>query len=175
MGFPLVLKVEAEKIVHKTEVGGVSLKIENQIALLADYRDMSKKFINQQPTFILQEYLTTGKEVIMGAKSNEGLAPTIMFGLGGIFVEILKDVQFRLAPLSEEGALHMIQSIKGYPILEGTRGEKAVDMESLKEILIRLSQLAADFPHIMEMDFNPVFAFEKGKGALVVDARIKIK
>ena len=111
----------------------------------------------------------------MGAKGNEGLKPIIMFGLGGVFVETLKDVQFRLAPLSEEDALEMIRSIKGYPILEGTRGEKPADIKKLAEILIRLSQLTSDFPEIDELDFNPVFAFEKGKGAVVVDARIKIK
>jgi acetyltransferase len=98
-----------------------------------------------------------------------------MFGLGGVFVEILKDVQFRLAPLSEGDALDMIRSIKGYPVLEGVRGEKAVDIDGLAEILKRLSQLGSDFPEIDELDLNPVFAFEKGKGAAVVDARIKVK
>jgi acyl-CoA synthetase (NDP forming) len=97
-----------------------------------------------------------------------------MFGLGGVFVEVLKDVQFRLAPLSREEALEMIRSIKGFPILEGTRGEKAVDVNKLAEILIRFSQLASDFPELDEIDLNPVFAFEKGKGAAVVDARAKI-
>jgi len=97
-----------------------------------------------------------------------------MFGLGGVFVEVLKDVQFRLAPLSQEEALEMIQSIKGFPILQGARGEKAVDIDKLVEILVRLSQLASDFPEINEMDLNPVFALEKGKGAVVVDARLRI-
>ncbi len=111
--------------------------------------------------------------MIMGAKGNDGLQPTIMFGLGGIFVEILKDVQFRLALLSREDALEMVRSIKGYPILEGARGEKPVDSDKLAEILIRLSQLVSDFPEMDEMDLNPVFALEKGKGAVVVDARLK--
>jgi acyl-CoA synthetase (NDP forming) len=97
-----------------------------------------------------------------------------MFGLGGVFVEILKDVQFRLAPLSQESALEMIQSIKGFPLLQGARGEKAVDIDKLVEIIVRLSQLASDFPEISEMDLNPVFALERGKGAVVVDARLRI-
>jgi acyl-CoA synthetase (NDP forming) len=109
----------------------------------------------------------------MGVKGNEGLQPTIMFGLGGIFVEVLKDVQFRLAPLSQEDAAEMIRSIKGYPVLSGTRGEKPVDVECLADILQRLSQLASDFPEIDEMDLNPVLAFDKGKGAVVVDVRMK--
>ncbi len=112
--------------------------------------------------------------MIVGAKGNEGLGATIMFGLGGVFVETLKDVQFRLAPLSKEDAQQMIHGIKGYPILEGARGEKPVDINKLAEILLRLSQLTSDFPEIDEMDLNPVVALEKGKGAIVVDARLKI-
>ena len=104
---------------------------------------------------------------------NKGLAPTVMFGLGGVFVEILKDVQFRLAPLSGEEALEMIQSIKGYGLLEGARGERRRDIEALTEMLTRFAQLGVDFPEIAEADLNPAFVFEKGKGALVVDARIK--
>ncbi|MBA7710645.1 Peptidyl-lysine N-acetyltransferase Pat [subsurface metagenome] len=175
VGYPLVLKVDAEEIVHKTEVGGVAINLKDKAALVASYEKMAKKFAKEKPGFILQEYLERGKEVIIGAKANEGLKPTLMFGLGGVFVEILKDVQFMLAPLSQEDAFEMIRSIKGYPILGGARGEKAVDIDKLAEILIRLSQLASDFPEMGEVDLNPVFALEKGKGAVVVDARLKIK
>lgn len=175
IGYPLVLKVDSEEIVHKTEVGGVSLNLKDNAALMSSFKKMARKFGKEKPGFILQKYLEIGKEVIIGAKGNEGLQPTIMFGLGGVFVETLKDVQFRLAPLSEEDATEMICSIKGYPVLEGTRGEKAVDIEKLTEILMRFSQLTSDFPEIGEMDLNPVFAFEKGKGAVVADARLKIK
>jgi len=174
IGYPLVLKVDAEEIIHKTEVGGVSLNLQDKSELLAAFKKMSRKFAKKKPRFILQEYLEAGKEVILGSKRNEGLHPTIMFGLGGIFVETLKDVQFRLAPFSVEEAMEMIRSIKAYPVLEGTRGEKAVDFDKLVEILIRFSQFASDFPEIDEMDLNPVFAFERGKGAVVVDARLKV-
>ncbi len=174
MMYPLVLKVDAEEIVHKTEVGGVSLNLKDKESLHAAYNRMAEKFDMEKPAFILQEYLKSGKEVIMGAKRNEGVQPTLMFGLGGIFVETIKDVQFRLAPLSREDALGMIHSIKGHSILEGIRGEKGMDIDALAEILIRLSQLATDFPEIDEMDLNPIFAFEQGKGARVVDARLKI-
>jgi acetyltransferase len=170
----LVLKVDAEDIIHKTEVGGVSLNLKDKDSLQAAFDRMSEKFEEEKPGFILQEYLESGKEVIMGAKRNEGVQPTIMFGLGGIFVETIKDVQFRLAPLSREDALGMIHFIKGHSILEGVRGERGVDIDALAEILIRLSQLASDFPEIDEMDLNPVFSFEPGKGAKVVDARLKI-
>lgn len=174
IGFPLVLKVDAESVVHKFDVGGVALDLKTEKALLAAHKRMAKKFAKAKPDFILQEYMQGGREVIMGIKGNEGVAPMLMFGLGGVFVETMKDVQFRLAPLSEEDALDMIRSIKGYPILEGVRGEKAADISKLAEILIRLSQLGSDFPGIDEMDINPILAFEKGKGATVVDARIKV-
>ena len=174
IGYPVVLKVDSEKIVHKTEVGGVAVGLKDKKDLFYSFKKMARKFARYKPSYILQKYMAEGQEVIMGANANEGLKPTLMFGLGGVFVEILKDVQFRLAPLSQEDALEMIQSIKGYPILEGARGEKAVDVDKLVEILIRLSQLASDFPEINEMDLNPVFALERGKGAVVVDARLRI-
>ena len=172
--YPLVLKVDAEEIVHKTDAGGVRLNIKDETELKAVYKEMTGKFTAQKPAFIVQEYLSGGTEIIIGAKRNEGMQPTIMFGLGGIFVEVLKDVQFRLAPLSKQEARDMIVSIKGYPVLEGTRGTKAADIDRLIEILMRFSRLVSDFPEIDEMDLNPVFAFEKGKGAAVVDARLKV-
>jgi acyl-CoA synthetase (NDP forming) len=175
IGFPLVLKVDAEAVVHKMDVGGVALGIKNEKALTAAFNKMAKKFAKEKPAFILQEFATGGREVIMGIKGNEGLAPTMMFGLGGIFVEAMKDVRFKLAPLSTADALDMIRSIKAFPILEGTRGEKAADIDKLAEILVRLAQLGSDFPEIEEMDLNPVLAFDKGKGASVVDARIKVR
>jgi acetyltransferase len=135
---------------------------------------MAARFAKEKPGFILQEYQEGGREVILGVKGNEGLAPTIMFGLGGVLVEVMKDVQFRLAPLAPEEAGDMVRAIRGYPVLEGTRGERPVDVEKLEEIISRLSQLAADFPEIAEMDLNPVLAFEKGRGAMVVDARLKL-
>jgi len=174
MQFPVVLKVDAEDIVHKSDVGGVALDIEDEETLLTLFKEMAARFAKVKPGFILQKYLAGGKEVILGVKGNEGLAPTIMFGLGGILVEVMKDVQFRLAPLALEEARDMVRSIQGYPVLEGTRGEPAVDEEKLEEVLARLSQLASDFPEIDEMDLNPVLAFEKGKGAVVVDARLKL-
>lgn len=174
LGYPLVLKVDSEKIVHKTEVGGVAVDLKDRKELLSAWRKMARKFEKEQPGFILQKYLSGGKEVIIGAKANPGLAATLMFGLGGVFVETLKDVQFRLAPISLEEAREMIQTLKGYPILAGARGEKPVDIDRLADILMRLSRLVSDFPELDEVDLNPVFALPRGKGAEVVDARLKI-
>jgi acetyltransferase len=173
IGYPSVLKVDAADVIHKTEAGGVVLDLKDEKELKAAFEKMARKFARVKPDFVLQEYLKGGKEVIMGIKRNEGLKPTIMFGLGGIFVEILKDVQFRLAPLSQKDASDMIHSIKGSPVLSGVRGEKPADMDCLGDILQRLSTLAVDFPEIDEMDLNPVIVFDEGKGAVVVDARIK--
>lgn len=173
IGYPLALKVDAADIVHKTEAGGVVLDLKDEKALKTAFGKMSRRFARTKPAFILQEYMEGGREVIMGIKRNEGLQSTLMFGLGGIFVETLKDVQFRLAPLSQEDAVDMIRSIKGYPVLAGTRGKKPVDIDALADILQRLSKLASDFPVIDEMDLNPVLAFAKKKGARVADTRLK--
>ncbi len=175
IGYPAVLKVDAEKIVHKTEAGGVCLNLENETALRAAFDEMVGRFEKHKPGFILQKQLSGGQEVILGVKASEGLSPMIMFGLGGILVEVLKDVQFRLAPLSRQEALEMIRSIRSRSVLEGARGAEPVDIEHLVEVLIRLSQLATDFPEIDELDLNPVFAFGKGKGSVVADARLKVK
>lgn len=173
IGFPCVLKVDSEKIVHKTEAGGVALAIKDEKTLIKAYDRMAKRFARYKPRFVLQPYLARGKEVIMGLKGNPSLPPTVMFGLGGVLVEVLKDVAFRLASLSRDEAVEMMQSIQGYPILAGVRGEKPVDVEALVDILVRLAQLGTDFPEIDEMDLNPVLAF--GKGASVVDARLRVK
>lgn len=175
LNFPLVLKVDSDEIIHKSDAGGVILNIEDEKSLVNAFESMAKKFEKQKPDFILQEQLAEGTEVIMGLKGNEGLESTVMFGLGGIFVETLKDVSFRLAPLSKDDALNMIQSIKGCPVLQGIRGTKPADIDKLAEILKRLSQLSVDFPQIDEMDLNPVFAFESGNGAAVADARLKLR
>jgi acetyltransferase len=175
IGYPAVLKVDAEKIVHKTEAGGVCLNLENETALRAAFDEMVGRFEKHKPGFILQKQLSGGQEVILGVKASEDLSPMIMFGLGGLLVEVLKDVQFRLAPLSRQEALEMIRSIRGRSVLEGARGAEPADIEHLAEILIRLSQLATNFPEIDELDLNPVFAFGKGKGSVVADARLKVK
>ncbi len=175
IGYPLTLKVDAEDFVHKTDAGGVCLNLKDEPALLAAHEKMTGKFKEHRPAFVLQQHLAGGQEVIMGVKGNDGMAATLMFGLGGIFVETIKDVQFRLAPLSLQEASAMIGSIKGLPILKGARGKKPADIIKLTEILIRLSQLSSDFPELDEMDINPVFVFEEGKGAAVVDARLKLK
>ncbi|OGD12039.1 MAG: hypothetical protein A2Y86_00930 [Candidatus Aminicenantes bacterium RBG_13_62_12] len=173
IAFPVVLKVDSEEIIHKTEAGGVALNLKNKTELLAAFATMAKTFAPQKPGYVLQAQAEAGLEMILGLKGNQGLAPTMMFGLGGVFVETLRDVQFRLTPLSKQDVLEMIRSIKSYGLLEGARGESPRDIEVLAEMMMRLSQLGTDVPWIDELDLNPVLVYENGKGAIVVDVRIR--
>lgn len=172
--FPVVLKVDAKEVVHKSDEGGIELGIKNEKALLKAYEKMQKKFAKFNPAYIVQEQLGDAVETIIGVNNTEGIGPIVMFGLGGIFVEVMKDVQFRLTPLSKQDAEDIINSIKGQGILKGVRGKKGADVKSLADVLLRISQLATDHPRILEMDLNPVFSFAPGKGSKVVDVRIRL-
>jgi acyl-CoA synthetase (NDP forming) len=123
---------------------------------------------------IIQEFITSGKETIIGMKRDAQFGPLLMFGLGGIYVQVFKDVSFRLAPINELSAWHMIESTKASKLLYGVRGEKPSDIESIIESLQRLSQLVMDFPEIQEIDINPLLVFEQGKGCKAIDIRIVI-
>jgi acyl-CoA synthetase (NDP forming) len=169
--FPAVLKVDSERIVHKSDEGGVVLNLEDKEALCTAYADMSGRF--SDANFIIQEQCAEGTEVIIGIKREEGIGPVLMFGLGGIHVELLKDVSFRLAPLSEADAERMVRQIRSFPLLAGGRGVKAADTDALERLLIAVSQMAMDLPEIIEMDLNPVIVYPEGKGVKVVDVRIK--
>jgi acetyltransferase len=175
IGYPVVLKAVHPEIVHKTDYGAVVLDIRNRDELLGHLKDLGKRLSSkgiEDCGFMVQEYARGGKETIMGMKLDQKFGPMILFGLGGIYVEVLKDVVFRLTPMTDMDALRMIRSVRSYPILEGVRGEPPSDVEALVEYLQRLSQLVEDFHDIAEVDINPFLAFEKGKGCKVVDARI---
>jgi acyl-CoA synthetase (NDP forming) len=173
--FPVVMKVDASDIVHKTDEGGLRMNIPNEATLREVYEEFTAKFAKHDPAFIVQEQLSQAIEIIIGVNNTENVGPIVMFGLGGVFVEVMKDVVFRLAPLSIKDANDMIRSIKGVKILEGVRGKKGACVDSLQDVLLRISQLASDFPQIAEMDLNPVFTFGPGEGSKVVDVRIRIK
>jgi len=168
--FPVALKVDHVDVVHKTEAGGVVLDLPDAKALAAAATAMESRFA--KPAFVIQEYLSGGREVIMGTKEAAGAGALVMIGTGGIYTEILRDAQFRLAPVTRADARAMIASLKGHPILAGARGERPVDMRALEDMLVRLGKVAVDHPRILEMDLNPVLAFEDR--ALVVDARVRV-
>jgi acyl-CoA synthetase (NDP forming) len=170
IGFPVVVKADSETIVHKSDVGGVALNLPDSEAVRWAVAEMEKRFKAEDLRFFVQKYLPGGLEVIIGAKAEEGLGHLIMFGIGGIYVEILKDVVFKIAPVTDVEAREMLSSIKGAPLLKGVRGGKGVDEEGIMEMIQRVSQLVTDLPAIQEMDLNPVIAYEDG--VFVVDARI---
>jgi acetate---CoA ligase (ADP-forming) len=172
--FPVVLKVDSQAVVHKSDEGGLVMDITDETSLLAVFKSLEAKFRHYNPSFIVQEQLPHAVETIVGVNNTEGIGPIIMFGLGGIFVEVMKDVRFRLSPLSREDAIEMIHSIKGFPILKGVRSKPGADIESLIDILLRVSLLATDFPRIQEMDLNPIFSYGEGKGSKVVDVRVRV-
>jgi acetyltransferase len=171
LGFPVVVKVDAKKIVHKTDVGGVALDLgEGEVSQAV--KDMKRIFTEDNPRFLVQEFLPGGKELIIGAKSNENAGHLLMFGMGGIYVEAIGDVSFGMAPITSYEAKEMIQSIKSYELLTGYRGGTAVNQAILIEMLQRVSQLTTDFPEIKELDLNPVISYKDR--VVVADARIRI-
>jgi len=174
VGYPCVLKVDSTSVVHKSDAGGVALGLADEAALTAAFDKMAAAFSDAGTRYVLMEQKPAGQEVIMGAVGQEGLDALVLFGMGGIFVEALKDVVFRLAPLSEREADEMLTGVRALPILEGVRGQPGVDFDRLRECLIRLSWLVKDFGFIDEMDLNPVLAYPKGDGAAVVDVRMKV-
>jgi len=174
VGFPCVLKVDATDVVHKSDAGGVALDLADVAALREAFATMQQAFDGPDVSYLLMEQKAPGQELILGAKASPGLGSLVMFGLGGIFVEVLKDVGAAVAPLSRPEARELMRSIKGYPLLEGLRGRPGMDLDALEDLLIRVSLLANDFPDIAEMDLNPVFAYPTGQAPAAVDVRIKV-
>ncbi len=172
IGFPVVVKADSKTIIHKSDMGGVAVNLKDVDAVKSAVMEMEKKLAADDLKFFIQKYMPDGLEVILGAKAEEGLGHLIMFGMGGIYVEVFKDVVFDITPVSASEARDMISSIKMAPLLEGVRGEKGVDQKALVEIIQRLSQLVTDLDDIKEMDLNPVIAYEDS--VFVVDARISI-
>jgi acetyltransferase len=172
MDFPVVVKADAETIVHKSDVGGVAVDLRNSDAVRSAVEEMEARLEAEGLRFLVQRYLPGGMEVIIGAKAEKGLGHLIVFGIGGIYVEILEDVVFKLSPVTAIEAREMLSSIKAAPLLKGVRGERGVDEEGIVEMIQRLSQLVTELPMIQEMDLNPVIAYEDR--VFVVDARISV-
>jgi acyl-CoA synthetase (NDP forming) len=176
VGFPCVLKVDATEVVHKSDAGGVALNLGDQGALDQAFSAMKDRFKGQADVaYILMEQKPAGREVIIGSSEAPGLGSLVMFGLGGIFVEVMKDVVFGVAPVSGPEAREMMGAIKGQAMLDGTRGDGPVDRAGLEDLLVRASRLAADFGSIVEMDLNPIFAYPEGRAPATVDVRIKVR
>jgi len=172
IGFPVVVKADSATLVHKTDAGAVALNLTDAEAVKTCVVDMQKRLAAPDLQFFIQKYLPGGTEIIIGAKAEGSLGHLIMFGLGGIFVEVLKDVVFKITPVTREETQEMLAAIKGAPLLKGIRGNAGVDEDGIIEIIGRISQLVTDIPAIQEMDLNPVLAFKER--VFVADARISI-
>jgi len=175
IGYPVVLKIISPDIIHKTEVGGVKLGIKDDEGVSDAYNEIMRNVKKKQPDarirgILVQEMATPSTEVIVGGLRDPQFGPAVMFGLGGIFVEVFKDVSFRIAPVEEYEALDMIHTIKGFKILKGFRNMEAVDISALAQTIIQVSNIMVSVEEIKEIDLNPVLVYQKGIKA--VDARI---
>jgi 4-hydroxybutyryl-CoA synthetase (ADP-forming) len=180
IGYPVVMKIASPDIIHKSDAGGVKVGVKSDDELRAAFRSImenARKYKSDAKIkgVLVQEMVKSAKETILGASLDPTFGPVIMFGLGGIYVEVLKDVVFRVAPIDEREAINMVESIKTIKLLKGVRGEKPSDLKAIADSLQRLSQLLVDFPEIKEFDINPLLVLEEGKGARVVDSRIILK
>ena len=177
-GYPVVLKVVSRQIIHKTEVGGVVLNIRSETELYQAYHQIIKNVEEKAPKakidrFFIQQMLPNDREVIVGGKKDLTFGQTIAFGLGGVFVEVLEDVSFRVVPITRQDAIEMLKEIKGLKILKGYRGKPPVDFEALVNVLLKASKMLEENPEIKELDINPVFALSDG--AVAGDARIIVE
>ena len=179
IGYPIVMKISSPQIVHKSDAGGVKVNLTNDDETRDGFKtimDNARKYDSNADIkgVLIVEMVKGGKEMILGSKLEPGMGPVVMLGMGGIYVEILKDVTFRLAPLTDQEANDMISSIKTKKLLDGVRGEEPSDINKLSECIQRLSQLVSDFKEIKELDMNPVLVMEKGQGCKILDVRIGI-
>ena len=177
IGYPVVLKLDSIKASHKSDIGGVMLDLRSDQEVKEAFKKIKlkarkAKIAWSDCTILVQEYISEGIETILGVQQNPSFGPLMMFGLGGVHVEVLKDVSFGITPLSDVAAKDMVRYIRGYPLLKGVRGEKAIDENALVDSLQRLSKFVSDFEEIAEMDINPFLLRPKPKSSLALDARI---
>jgi len=185
IGYPVVLKILSKDIVHKSDAGGVKINLKDDSEVRRAFQeimDNARKYGSERSIqvdlsrgVLVSDFADQGTEVIIGVTRDPQFGHALMFGLGGIFVEVLKDVTFRLIPMTESDAREMVGEIKAAKILDGVRGQAPRDVDALVNVIIAVSRMVKENPEIVELDCNPTFLYDKGKGALVVDARIVIE
>ncbi len=173
------MKIVSPEILHKTDVGGVRLDIASREEAARAFVEITSSVRRRVPSawiagVSVQEMVSGGRELILGMSRDPQFGPLLMFGLGGIAVEVLKDVAFRVAPVSRRDAREMVHDIRGYPLLAGFRGSEPMDEDAIVDALVRLSRLSVDFPEIQELDINPVIVMPRGKGLRAIDCRMAI-
>ncbi|WP_319506682.1 acetate--CoA ligase family protein [uncultured Methanolobus sp.] len=180
MGYPVVMKILSPEISHKTDVGGIRLNLKHADDVERAYNSMMSDVRHYMPDATvtgvqLQKMISGGKEVIIGMDRDPQFGPLLMFGLGGTYVEFLKDVSFAVAPITVAEAKHMVSSIKTYPLIAGVRGETASDIDSIVQTLLKVSQLVTDFPEILEFEINPLMVMPEGEGCVAMDIRFTLE
>ncbi len=179
-GYPVVLKIVAEGLLHKSDAGGIKLNIKNDEELRVAYDNLITHIAKVEPNAEIQGAMVErmaekGQEVIVGMRRDETFGPMMMFGMGGTMVELLKDINFKIAPLSREDILAMIDETIAGRLMKGFRGSKPADMEAVIDVIARLSQLAIDNPEIEEIEINPLIVYPEGKGVVAIDSRAILK
>jgi acyl-CoA synthetase (NDP forming) len=180
LGFPVVVKLASDRITHKSDVGGVVLDVRSEDETREAFDRISRRIEAagrraDMDGVTVQPLVREGVEAIVGVTQDPSFGPLLMFGLGGVHVELLRDVAFRIQPLTERDAHDMVRAVRGYPLLEGYRGAAPGDVAALEQTLMRVSQLAEDHPDLVEMDLNPIKVLRPGQGCTVVDARIAVR
>ena len=180
IGYPVVMKMTSKTTSHKTDVGGVVVNIKSEDQLRKEYKGLlerleAKGLLEGLEGVIIQEMVKGSREMVCGIATDPQYGPMMMFGLGGVFVEVMKDVTFRIAPLTDVDADEMIKSVKAYKLFEGARGTKPAQINQIQETLLRLSQLVSDFKFIGELDINPLLISEATGEGIAVDGRIKVR
>ncbi len=179
IGYPVVMKIVSPQVIHKSDIGGVKINVNTEKEVENAFFDITSRVKHVMPMahingVMIQEMISGGKEVIIGITRDTQFGHMIMFGFGGIYVEVLKDVSFRIVPLSKEDAHEMIRETKVFPLLRGVRGEAEADIEAIENSLLILSQMALDFPQIIEAEINPLLVKKRGEGVVAIDARFAI-
>jgi acetyltransferase len=177
IGFPVVMKISSPDILHKSDIGGVKVGVQDAAQARDTYELIEYRARKYSPSatiwgVLVQEQVRKGREVLVGVSRDPQFGPLVAFGLGGIYVEVLKDVAFRIAPLTRQVAAEQVRALRAQPLLQGVRGEPPADIAAAEEIVLRVSQLVTDFPEIVEMDINPLVLYNQGEGGIVLDARI---
>jgi len=179
LGFPVAVKLASRRLVHKTDVGGVRLGLADSAAVRRAFDEIRGRLetLGQLDAMdgVVVQPMVSGVEVLVGVTQDPVFGPLVAFGLGGVLTEVLADVSFRVAPLTDRDAAEMVRGVRGFPLLTGYRGAPPADLEAIEEVLLRVSRLAEDLAELSELDLNPVFARPRGDGCLIADARMSIR
>jgi len=178
-GYPVAAKLQARRVLHKSDIGGVRVGLTSDRAVRAAFRDLTALArehgaVGSMEGVVIQPMVAGGIETMIGVTDDPLFGPLVAFGLGGVYVEVLRDVRFKVTPLNDRDADELLREIRGYPLLEGYRGHPPADLEALRELLLRVARLAEEVPEIVELDLNPVIALPPGHGYRIVDARIRV-